>query len=260
MRVKVAIAIVCLLAFTLTTAYAVEIKVNNSNFAALGWKTTLKTGKAGYPGSISFQLRSETTPPWVEGLLCYSNKSTSASVGWSGLSKTFTPGTRLDTITTLSTFTCATQGAGNEPACIYLGVVVGGVSHNIRALPHTTLGRPVNWTMAQYDLLGSMKWRDETDGLIYTWTGFLTAYPTAQLATEAESTGLPSGQNFNCFVGGATSGELALAQDGRGLMDWVDIGFGTEEVVRYNFDAPEPSSILALFTGVVGLLALRRRR
>jgi len=44
MRFKIAIAVVCLLALAVTSAYAVTTRISEGNFAALGWTRTLING------------------------------------------------------------------------------------------------------------------------------------------------------------------------------------------------------------------------
>jgi hypothetical protein len=266
MKLKICIAIVCLLAFALVSAHAATVVVSQANYANLGWKMSIKPGSDG-KGSLAFSLRSEN---WENGLMGLAGKSSTSFCAFSGLSMSLAPGTPLSSITTLRMRSMETQGVLTEPMSVGLGVVVWDdvnsvwVNHNLRPLPYETRGyRGTQWVMEEYDLLGSMLWLDNNGGVKKTWTAFLADNPTAKLATDAEiDGGIYSGQNFNAFVGEmkASAAEYPYGRDQRGQMDWVEIGFGNDEVTRYDFNVPEPSSLLALLSGIAGVVAFRRKR
>jgi len=66
--------------------------------------------------------------------------------------------------------------------------------------------------------------------------------------------------NFNVFEGATLNENTKYCSSARGNVDWVEIGFADGTDYIFDFVVPEPSSILALFTGIVGIAALRRRR
>lgn len=85
MKIRVALAILLVLAFTITTAYAATIRVSNANYVNLGWKKTLKTG-AETGQAVSFDQRSTTVPPYVQEIVCSPKKSATNLLSWAGLS------------------------------------------------------------------------------------------------------------------------------------------------------------------------------
>ena len=87
MRLKIAIAILCLLVLTMASAYAATIRVSQLNMGTLGWKITTKNGGAESGQLVDFEnWRTNTVPPTVEALMCSPKKSQSNQLGWAGLS------------------------------------------------------------------------------------------------------------------------------------------------------------------------------
>lgn len=263
MRTGIAISVLCLLVLANVGAHAATIVVSDENYDDLGWSKTQKQGSDGGYGSIAFALRVENNE---NGLMLNSSRSRLDPIhnGFVSLSTSMAPGTLLSDITTFRIRSMETQGIQTEPIAVGLGIVVDGASHVIRPLPYETRGeRGEQWIMEEYDLLGDMLWFDPVRNEKLSWTAFLAAYPTAMLATDAEvGTTIPSGQNFSVFAGNmtATAAEYPYGRDQRGQMDWLDIGFAGQEVTRYDFNVPEPSSIVALLAGLMGVVATRRRR
>lgn len=268
MKIRVALAILVVLAFTITTAYAAPtttIRISGGNYVDLGWKKTLKTGpEAGQ--AVDFKSRGDTVPAGVEGIEISPKKSESNNLAWAGLSAQLFEGRWINEITALRIRTNGFEGDGGswEPPSLYLGLtnVAGTGNRSLRALPYATFGRGTSWTYYEYDLLNpNTKWLCYIDAVVYTgFAGVQATWGNLRFAPASLiGTSLPSGQNFNVFNGAALNQEIAYGSSARGMVDWVEIGFAGGEVVRYDFVVPEPGTLAALATGLIGFIGLRRR-
>jgi hypothetical protein len=262
MRLKIAIAILCLLAFTAVTAYAATIRVSETSYADLGWKKTTVQNSTEVPYWPNFRSEGSTTPAYVESINVKPGKCQNAGRhNWSGISKNFAAGTLVSTITTFKIRTCSYQGSGTtyEPPSIYLGVSNDGVNDRcIRYLPWASTTRGNSYQYYEYDLADpNGKWYQHISGTVSTLSAILGAAPMLQFYT---ATALPGGDNFHVFNGSTQNQEDQYGNSTWGNVDWVEIGFADGSDYIYDFVVPEPSSILALFTGIVGIAALRRRR
>lgn len=275
MRVKIAIAILCLLAFTAATAYATTIRVSDSNYANLGWKKTTILAAGGEAGQqVGFRGPGQgTLPDNAEGVHPICKKTDSTHFNWASLSMNFANGIQLDTITTLKIRVTGYEGDGTswEPPSVFLGVTKDGTnSRNLRALPYATYGRGTAKTFYTYDLLGSCKWQDSSSALVRTWTSTMAWIPDARLDCQTKAwetvtrTGVtwqtPSRNNFEIFEGATMNEDTKYSSSARGTVDWVEIGFADGTNYVFDFVVPEPASFLALLTGALGILAVRRRR
>jgi hypothetical protein len=243
-------------------ALADTIVVGEHNYAALGWTITVKAGPEG-PGYVKFRARGDTIPPLVEGIECAPRKSLANNLAWAGLSTNMFDGIALSTITHFKIRTAGFEGDGSawEPPSVYLQISKDGTNQrNIRFLPYASYGRGTNWTFYEYDLIGpNAKWFCMIDAKVRTWAEVLTAWPAA-IFDSTVTTPLPSGQVFNIFDGCAINEEVKYGSSARGMVDWVEIGFSNGTFYRFDFVVPEPGSIFALTTGLIGLIGFARRR
>jgi hypothetical protein len=103
------------------------------------------------------------------------------------------------------------------------------------------------------------KWYSKIDGTIKTgWSQVLAISATLQFDSTV-TTSVPGSNVFNVFNGCSQNGEIGYGSSARGMIDWVEIGFSGEESTIFDFVVPEPGSILALATGLIGFIGLRRR-
>ena len=241
MRVKIAIAILCLFAFTVVAAYAETVKITEGNYVALGWKKTTKVGPE--PGqSVTFMQRADTSPGYVPGLQTSPKKSETNNRAWAGLSTMIAPGTLLSTVNHFRVRTAGFEGDGAEwePPSIYVGVTRDGTNaRNLRALPYATFGRASSWTFYEYDLLNTKWICNVATTPVKTWSEWPTLYPNLQFSTEAQCSGIPSSQNFNAFSGVAINEEVKYGSSVRGMIDWVEIGFTDGAFYKFDFAVSE---------------------
>lgn len=295
MRVCYAIAVVVLLAITMTTAYAGVISVTPGSHpdwavAKMGTSGTAMRGSAYqyWPAAGDFNTIGGAVNPY------------SASTGGSSKLGTVNYGTNLfggrllseieelsytvymhdyaalpGTIKALPNQHAeygsgraygleleAEKGDGNQRVMVYIAPTV---AYN-------------QWVTINPLTEGTWKSMNVNSGTLdHTWASLkASVLPTAKITSNALVAGetrsygdawkTVSGKSFN-FVEG--SRVVSMAGFGSWWNSWYNssgyigsltIRFtGQAEATTYQF-IPEPSSILALFTGVVGLLAVRRRR
>ena len=261
MKIRTAIAVLILLAFAVA-ATAATVRVSESNYAALGWTKTLKTG-AETGQAVTFMARTDTVPAGVQGVQCSPKKSTTAGLSWAGLGMDAFQGRMVSSITVFKLRTNGFEGDGTawEPPSVYLGLSKDGTNQrSLRYLPYASTSRGTSWNYYEYDLMSpTSKWYSKIDGTIKTgWAGVLGVSATLQFDNTV-TTPLPGGNSFNVFNGCSQNGEIAYGSSARGMVDWVEIGFAGEESTIYDFVVPEPGSLLALATGLIGFIGLRKR-
>lgn len=258
MKIRLALAVLVVLALAATTAYAATVRISEGNFATEDWTRTLVTGAE---TGQSCNFRTDGTPA-TQGVHPSPKKSASNQLSWAGLGMNAFDGRKLSTITTFKIRVMGYEGDGTawEPPSIYIQASKDGLNQrNCRFLPYASYGRSGIGAYTTYDMIGaSAKWFNMIDATVKTWSGYLASYPNAQFDSSV-TTALPGGKTFNVMDGCAINQEIQYGSSARGTVDWVEIGFAGEEPTVFDFVVPEPGSILALATGLIGFIGLRKR-
>lgn len=272
MKIRIALAVLVVLALAATTAYAATERVSESNFAANGWTRTIVNGGLQSGAACGFRSDSNTVPAYVEGLHPSPKSSDSTHLSWAGLGKNIVAnGTKLSTVTYLRIRTAGWEGDGaswEAPSiCLNTYKDAGLNPRVIRFLPYRSYGgRPTSPDatpdFVEYDAMSaSAQWYNQGDGSIKTgWANVLAINAGMNFYSNPAGTVLPGNMQLNAFSGALQSNDVPFASSARGTIDWIDIGFAGVGTTRYDFVIPEPGSLLALATGLIGFLGLRKRR
>jgi hypothetical protein len=99
-----------------------------------------------------------------------------------------------------------------------------------------------------------------TGGYYTTWANMVAALGDCQIGGLPNAYGAAwRGQAFSVGFGVYDSSNAKYNSDARGLVDWFDVGVGGQTTTYYLNEVPEPASVLALVTGLIGFVGLRRK-
>jgi hypothetical protein len=265
MRKMTYVIAVCLLALA-TAATAATVGLTMDNLTANGWKVTATSVYGGttnasvtqtndYGGVGNFKFITGSMP-------------TSWQFQWAGISTNAFSGMTLASITSAKirvraqsadnlttnqppTFTWVVQKDANNQRCISWKAWANG---NTRT----------QQTWLEYDCATTGQWRVYETGVNYNSLAALqAALPNAWFADTSKlpiAYGYASQQAFNVGQCPLYDEDRAWWTGATGYVDWFEVGVNGVDT-RYDLGyVPEPSGVLALCAGVLGMLGTIRRR
>jgi len=242
---KIARAVLCLLVVSVAAACAETMRITESNYAALGWKKTIRPGRED-PGYVRLWERRDTTPPAVPGVECAPRGSASGKYAWAGISTGLLANKDAKQINWFRMRTCCFEGDGTtyQPPTVRIVFYNGaGGYRGCTYLPWVSPNpRGTNWTFYEYDLLAGGMWEEWISGYPKSnWQTLMAKYPEARFCTDEEVAyeGTPGGQSFVVASGCRDYHELQFFNSARGMVDWVEIGFTDGTFYRFEFGVPD---------------------
>lgn len=262
MKVRHFVVAAVLLAFAVSQAGAGTVFMPLSDLPGNGWKVTAIDGaesgasvteKMNWAGANAFQFSPK--------------KSQSNALGWAGVSTGSLAGIKASQLTALNIRSYGTEGDGTawQPPAFQFAFQKAPTNPSNRVaiwLPWDGETRlPGQWN--EIDALTAGTWKIPWIGGTYTsFAAMLAAYPDLTFADDTvAATWLPSGQSFNVASGAAYNDTVQYFSSARGCVDWIEVGIDGS-ITKYDFAdvVPEPSSIVGLAAGMMGMFGVIRRR
>lgn len=264
MRVKLLmVAGLCLVALA-ATAWADVVYVPTPTNLPAGWSTVIKPDSSGR-GSISVKVGSYGLPYSFQ--FTNGDKDKTARC-WSALTTDLFDNIKVSQITALNITVVGIEGDGTKwspPHFIFA----------LKKTPSNLSNRFIEWIpwedgtprepgqVRTYNALVDGRWYCPWVGGSYTTlASFVAAYPDATFATAAEIQSMMSGFSGKSFSVGYADWitEVQVFNDSaRGLVSQFEVGIDGV-TTTYLLGVPEPGSILALGTGLLGLIGFVRRK
>jgi len=262
MKAKHFVLAAVLVAFAIGQAGAGTVFMPLSDLPGNGWKVTTKNSAVDPRATVS-----EKTILGDNGFQFSPGKSAVNDLAWAGVSTGSFAGIKASQITSLKIKSYGNEGDGTtwQPPAFQFALQKAPTNASNRAaiwLPWDGETRlPGQWN--EIDALTTGTWKIPWIGGTYTdFAAMLAAYPDLTFADDTvAATWLPSGQSFNVASGAAYNDMIQYFSSARGSVAWIEVGIDGN-VTKYDFAdvVPEPSSIVGLAAGMMGMLGVIRRR
>lgn len=262
MKTFVTLMVICGLLLSVTAAMAANVSLHLATMGAQGWTTTIHKDSANV-GSIEERLNK-----YIPGMSWYilNGDKDKTSNCWSALSTTNYDGLYLSSITKLTMTNLDANGIATVQQPSFLFACKKGGALNFRDLLWLPFSDGTTRTLqvaTTHDALVAGSWFCAWTGATYnSMAAVLAAMPDIQIATGAEITAMSSGysaygaKGFNVGCGNPNGFYNVAEDENRGSIRDFTIGING---VDTTFTVPEPGSILALVTGLIGFVGLRKR-
>ncbi|MDM8006823.1 MAG: PEP-CTERM sorting domain-containing protein [Phycisphaerae bacterium] len=259
----------CLFVVCLLAVPAAAVDLTMDNLGANGWKATATFV---WGGSTNASV-TETSDYGADNFRFYTGPmNTSWQFQWAGISTDAFAGTKLSAITSVKIRNFGAFGDNpyrwQPPTFTWIVDKGDGNQRCITWQPWATTDpvtagnprEPLVWH--EYDAATTGQWfLEETETFYSSLSALKAALPNAYFEYTAElplDWGYASQQAFNVGNCPLYDGDRGWFTDTAGYVDWFEVGVNGV-VTRYDL-VPEPGSLVALVTGFVGLLGLRRRK
>ena len=259
---------VCCLALSITAASAGTVNMTLANMGDQGWTSVIIVDSSGR-GGIYEKAGPYGGEPVGNNMFMFTEGSVSrASNPWSAITTTNYNGVTLSRITALAMRTSGFEGGSGydndfQPPHFLLSFVnSGGNTRCAEWFPWFNgiardPGNSADAKFGTYDAMVDGSWFCAWTGGTYPdWASMITALTDCTIVAKPPGYSNWRGDGFSVGYGMYDSSNVKYNNDGRGLVDWFDIGIdGT--TTRYNL-VPEPGSLALLALG--GALVLLRRK
>lgn len=273
MRLRV-LLMVCCLALCISAASAATEYLKLATMGAQGWSTTVRVDSSGRGGVYE---KADGYGGEPTGTFMFTNGSISRVANpWASISTAQFDGVQLSRLTALTMRVSGFEGAGTEWQPPHFAFALTDSAGNHRCaewipwadgIPRDP-GNSVDGHWNTYDALVDGQWYvpwynsvAPHYGRFSTVASMLATFPTLVFVDPSAISGTEGfyGTSFNVGYACWVTDVNPYSNDARGLVDWFDVGIDGATTRYYLNEVPEPGSLLALATGLIGFLGLRRR-